>query len=113
MLHFDKETNELLLSRIKLVSELKLNIKEKAQDGRFSIKLSDTEIEVRTSLLPGPYGESVVLRVLNPNAISVDLETLGIHPKLMELLNKEIKKPNGMILTTGPTGSGKTTTLYA
>ncbi|KKW15510.1 MAG: hypothetical protein UY54_C0008G0001, partial [Parcubacteria group bacterium GW2011_GWA2_50_10b] len=86
---------------------------EKAQDGRFSIKLDAAEIEVRTSLLPGPYGESVVLRVLNPDAISVELEHLGIHPKLMTILQKEIKKPNGMILTTGPTGSGKTTTLYA
>ena len=113
ILHFDSETFELLLSRIKLISELRLNVKEKAQDGRFSIKLTDVEIEVRTSLLPGPYGESVVLRVLNPNSIAVELEALGIHPRLFELLKKEIKKPNGMILTTGPTGSGKTTTLYA
>ncbi|MCR4279301.1 MAG: GspE/PulE family protein [Candidatus Zambryskibacteria bacterium] len=113
ILHFDTETFELLLSRIKLISELKLNVKEKAQDGRFSIKLAGSEIEIRTSLLPGPNGESVVMRVLNPNAISVELEKLGIHPKLYEILNHEIKKPNGMILTTGPTGSGKTTTLYA
>ncbi|MDP3875312.1 MAG: GspE/PulE family protein [bacterium] len=113
ILHFDSETFELLLSRIKLISELRLNVREKAQDGRFSIKLADTEIEVRTSLLPGPYGESVVLRILNPNAIAVELEILGIHPRLLELLKKEIKKPNGMVLTTGPTGSGKTTTLYA
>ena len=113
ILHFDSETFELLLSRIKLVSELKLNVKERAQDGRFSIKLSDVEIEIRTSLLPGPYGESVVLRILNPNAISVELEKLGIHPRLLEALKKEIGRPNGMILTTGPTGSGKTTTLYA
>lgn len=113
ILHFDSETFELLISRIKLVSELKLNVKEKAQDGRFSIKLSDSNIEVRTSLLPGPYGESVVLRVLNPNAITVELETLGLDYHLLELIKYEIKKPNGMILTTGPTGSGKTTTLYA
>jgi type II secretory ATPase GspE/PulE/Tfp pilus assembly ATPase PilB-like protein len=92
---------------------LKLNIKEKAQDGRFSIKLGDSEIEVRTSLLPGPYGESIVLRVLNPDTIALDLEALGIHEKLLEILKKEVRKPNGMILTTGPTGSGKTTTLYA
>lgn len=113
ILHFDKDTYELLLSRVKLVSELKLNIKEKAQDGRFSIKLSDKEIEVRTSLLPGPEGESVVLRILNPDAISVELGSLGINPRLLAILEKEIRKPNGMILTTGPTGSGKTTTLYA
>ena len=113
ILHFDSETFQLLLSRIKLISELRLNVREKAQDGRFSIKLADTEIEVRTSLLPGPYGESVVLRVLNPDTIAVKLEVLGIHPRLLEVLEKEIRKPNGMILTTGPTGSGKTTTLYA
>ena len=113
ILNFDKETYELLLSRIKLVSELKLNVHEKAQDGRFSIKIAETEIEIRTSLLPGPYGESVVLRILNPDAISVELENLGIHPRLMKILANEIRKPNGMILTTGPTGSGKTTTLYA
>ncbi|MBX4181438.1 type II/IV secretion system protein [Candidatus Parcubacteria bacterium] len=113
VLHFDKETFDLLLSRIKLVSELKLNVKEKAQDGRFSIKLGHIEIEVRTSLLPGPYGESVVMRVLNPDAIAVELEKLGIHPRLLEIIYKEIRKPNGLILTTGPTGSGKTTTLYA
>ena len=113
ILFFDKETFQLLLSRIKLVSELKLNVSTIAQDGRFSIKLGKSEIEVRTSLLPGPNGESVVLRVLNPDAIAVGIEALGIHPRLMEIIKKEIKKPNGMILTTGPTGSGKTTTLYA
>ncbi|MDB5254081.1 MAG: pilB1 [Parcubacteria group bacterium] len=113
VLHFDKETFELLLSRVKLISNLKLNIKGKAQDGRFSIRLADQEIEVRTSLLPGPNDESVVLRVLTPESISAPLESLGIHPRLLSILLKEIAKPNGLILTTGPTGSGKTTTLYA
>jgi type IV pilus assembly protein PilB len=113
ILFFESSIYDLLVSRVKLISELKLNVKDKAQDGRFSIKLKDEEIEIRTSLLPGPYGESIVLRVLNPDAIAVELESLGIHPRLLEILNKEIRKPNGMILTTGPTGSGKTTTLYA
>jgi len=113
ILFFDHETFTLLLSRIKLVSELKLNVSSIAQDGRFSIKLGPQEIEIRTSLLPGPNGESVVLRVLNPDTIAVPMEDLGIHPKLLKIINVEISKPNGMILTTGPTGSGKTTTLYA
>jgi len=113
ILELDHATYALLLSRIKLISNLKLNTKEKAQDGRFSIKLGDVEIEIRTSLLPGGYGESVVLRVLNPDAISVSLEELGMNEKLLKLLTRELKKPNGMILNTGPTGSGKTTTLYA
>jgi type II secretory ATPase GspE/PulE/Tfp pilus assembly ATPase PilB-like protein len=81
--------------------------------GRFTIKIHDTEIEVRTSLLPGGYGESVVLRVLNPNAISVSLDELGIDKRLLDIIMHELQKPNGMILNTGPTGSGKTTTLYA
>lgn len=113
VVHFDKDTFELLLSRIKLVSNVKLNVKEKAQDGRFSIHLNDDAVEVRASLLPGPNGESVVLRVLMPESINVPLENLGIHPRLLKALIREISKPNGMILTTGPTGSGKTTTLYA
>lgn len=112
ILEFDLQTFKLLLSRIKLISNLKLNLSG-AQDGRFSIKISDTEIEIRTSLLPGAYSESVVMRVLNPNAISVPLEELGIHPRLLEIIWRELEKPNGMILNTGPTGAGKTTTLYA
>lgn len=112
ILDFDLDTFKLLLSRIKLISNLKLNVGN-AQDGRFSIKLSTTEIEIRTSLLPGAYSESVVLRVLNPDSISVGLEQLGINDHLLKVLMHEIEKPNGMMLNTGPTGSGKTTTLYA
>ncbi|MDO8579679.1 MAG: GspE/PulE family protein [bacterium] len=110
---FDLETFNLLLSRVKLLSSLKLNIKSEAQDGRFSVKIGDDDIEIRTSILPGAYNESVVLRLLNPKSIQVPLEELGIHQKLLGLIMREIAKPNGMVLTTGPTGSGKTTTLYA
>lgn len=110
---FNSKLYRQILSRVKLVSGLKLNVMKTAQDGRFSIKLSNQEIEVRTSVLPGAYGESIVLRILNPESILVELQTLGIEPKLFEILNKEIAKPNGLILLTGPTGSGKTTTLYA
>jgi len=113
VLQFDNETYNLLLSRIKLLSNLKLNIKGKAQDGRFSIKIGDDEVEIRTSMLPGAYNDTIVLRILNPNAISVPLEELGIHPRLMKIVEREIARPNGMLLNTGPTGSGKTTTLYA
>lgn len=112
ILDFDLETYKLLLSRIKLISNLKLNIGG-AQDGRFSIKIKDSEIEVRTSLLPGNYSESIVLRVLNPDSISVPLEQLGINDKLLQVILHEITKPNGALIITGPTGSGKTTTLYA
>ncbi len=113
VLTFDHETYRLVLSRLKLLSGLKLNVVSDAQDGRFSIKVKGEEIELRTSILPGNYAETLVLRILNPKAIAVPLEELGLEPKLRARIEKEITKPNGMILTTGPTGSGKTTTLYA
>ncbi len=110
---FDNETYGLILSRIKLISGMKLNVKKDSQDGRFSIRLAVGDIEVRCSILPGAYNESVVMRLLNPKSIDVPLESLGIHEKLLKVLMKEIDRPDGMILTTGPTGSGKTTTLYS
>jgi len=109
---FNLDIYALLNSRIKLLSQLKL-ISKIAQDGRFSIRENDAEIDVRTSLIPGAYGESIVLRILDPKAIQVDIGELGIEPHLFDIIQAEIKKPNGMILVTGPTGSGKTTTLYA
>lgn len=109
---FDNETFKLLLSRIKLISNLKLNVSS-SQDGRFSIKILNSEIEIRTSLLPGAYGESVVMRILNPDSISIPLENLYIDKKMLDVILEQIKRPTGMILNTGPTGSGKTTTLYA
>lgn len=110
---FDKETYFLILSRIKLLAGVKINIKNAAQDGRFSIIIDTKEIEVRVSTLPGAYSESVVMRLLDPSSLSIDLETLGMEKRLLTIMQNEIKKPNGLILNTGPTGSGKTTTLYA
>jgi type IV pilus assembly protein PilB len=107
------EVYKLILSRVKLISGLKLNVQASAQDGRFSIKLAESEIEIRTSVTPSTYGEGVVLRVLNPKAIDIGFEELGIPARLSTIVDIEIKKPNGMVLVTGPTGSGKTTTLYA
>ncbi len=104
---------QLIISRLKLLSAMVLNVHDKAQDGRFTIKLSDTEIEVRVSVIPGPNGENVVMRLLNPKSINLNIKELGIREDLYERLIREIKKPNGMIVTTGPTGSGKTTALYA
>ncbi len=102
-----------LLSRIKLLSTLKLNITDRPQDGRFSLNVeNDTPIEIRTSIVPAEYGETVVMRLLNPKNI-ISIEKLGLRKDLFALFNKEIRKPNGMVIVTGPTGSGKTTTLYA
>ncbi|MEK7584904.1 MAG: GspE/PulE family protein [Patescibacteria group bacterium] len=110
---FEGKIYRSLLSRVKLISGLKLNVKTTAQDGRFSIKLGASEIEVRTAILPGAYGESIVLRLLNPESLMVEFSSLGMEPLLFETLQKQITKPNGLILLTGPTGSGKTTTLYS
>lgn len=109
---FDHKEYHFINSRIKLLSGLKLNITSRAQDGRFTIIMNNTEVEVRVSAIPGNYGESLVLRILDPSAINRTFEDMGIHPKLLERLRQEVHRPNGMLLTTGPTGSGKTTTLY-
>lgn len=118
VIEFDKEIYKKILSRIKLVSGVKLNIENKPQDGRFTIIYSPTReekehsIEIRMSILPSEYGGTVVMRVLDPrNLITID--KLGLREDLLKTFKKEIKKPNGMVIVTGPTGSGKTTTLYA
>lgn len=109
---FELDIYHLLNSRIKLLSGMKLTSKI-AQDGRFNIMEENEEISIRSSMIPGTYGESIVMRILDPKAIQVKIEDLGIEPTLFEIIEKEIAKPNGLILVTGPTGSGKTTTLYA
>jgi type IV pilus assembly protein PilB len=110
---FDPATYHQLNSRIKLLSGVKLNITNRAQDGRFTVARGEDEIEIRASFIPGNYGESIVMRILDPEATKVSYTDLGIHPKLLARLEQEIRRPNGMLLTTGPTGSGKTTTLYS
>ncbi len=108
--------NELwsrIISRIKLISKLKINIIDRPQDGRFTIHLEKEDVDVRVSTIPTKYGESVVMRLLRSSAKSLEFDNLGIKGKSFVELKKQIKRPNGMIITTGPTGSGKTTTLYA
>ena len=105
--------HKFINSRIKLISGLKITTSAVAQDGRFSIFLDQNEINLRVSIMPGAYGESIVLRILNPKTIRVKLEDIGIEPGLYQIFMDEIRKPNGLILLTGPTGSGKTTTLYS
>ncbi len=102
-----------LVSRIKLVSSLKINITDKPQDGRFTIKLPNGDVDVRVSVIPTVYGESIVMRLLRQNQEALTLDQLGFRGRAFELLKQEMNRPNGMIMTTGPTGSGKTTTLYA
>lgn len=102
-----------IVSRIKLLSNLKLNIRDEAQDGRFTIGLGKKEIEIRVAVAPSEFGEVIVLRVLDPDAINLSLGSLGLREDDLKIIEAELKRPNGMILNTGPTGSGKTTTLYA
>ncbi|HLC89355.1 MAG TPA: type II/IV secretion system protein, partial [Patescibacteria group bacterium] len=102
-----------VISRIKLVAKLKINVEDRPQDGRFTIFLTDDKIDVRVSSLPTAYGESVVMRLLMAQTAGLVFEDLGLRGKAFEALKIEISKPNGMVITTGPTGSGKTTTLYA
>jgi len=108
-----KDIYSRLVSRIKLLSGLKLNIHDEPQDGRFTIKLPGKEVEVRVAVAPSEFGEVVVMRLLDPEAINLSLTDLGIREDDLEIIKTELKRPNGMILNTGPTGSGKTTTLYA
>lgn len=102
-----------LISRLKLVSGLKINIDKEPQDGRFDIQLEDDRVSVRVSTLPTVFGESVVMRLLRSKQAGLKFEDLGLTGNNFELLAKEIHKPNGMIVVTGPTGSGKTTSQYA
>ncbi len=102
-----------IINRIKLLAELKLNIRESAQDGRFSFEAGDTSYDVRVSILPTAYGESAVLRLLPQKGKFITLDKLGLVGHNAEIVEQIIQQPNGLILNTGPTGSGKTTTLYA
>jgi type IV pilus assembly protein PilB len=103
-----------IVNRFKLFSGLKLNITTVPQDGRFTIFLSEGEkVEVRVSTLPTAHGESIVMRLLKSASINLKFDDLGIRGLAWEQLKREVGRPNGMIITTGPTGSGKTTTLYA
>jgi len=102
-----------IATRVKILAKVKINITDKPQDGRFSIILSDRKLDVRCSFLPTAYGESVVMRLLDSSSDSLEFEQLGIRAEVFDILKQEISKPNGLILATGPTGSGKTTSLYA
>ncbi len=107
-----KDHQQKITSRVKLISGIKLNITERPQDGRFSIIYKEKEMEARVSSLPSQYGESIVIRILNPQKL-FSLEELGLRENDLNLVKKVLKQPNGMIIVTGPTGSGKTTTLYS
>lgn len=103
----------LLISRIKVMAKLDIAEKRLPQDGRITLKLAGRAIDLRVSTLPASHGERVVLRLLDKKAARLDLAHLGMNPAALKILRKIIYRPNGIMLVTGPTGSGKTTTLYA
>jgi len=107
-----KRFQSAIISRAKIMSNLDISEKRLPQDGRIKVKVGDAELDLRVSILPTPFGESVVIRILS-NAILYSLEELGLSPNDLKLLDGLLKKPHGIIFVTGPTGSGKTTTLYS
>ena len=117
MLHdvaiLNKDLWKKIISRLKILAHVKINVNNRPQDGRISIFTKKERIDIRASFLPTNYGESVVMRLLKSSSVGLNFQELGIRGKAFERLRKEIERPNGMIVTTGPTGSGKTTTLYA
>jgi type II secretory ATPase GspE/PulE/Tfp pilus assembly ATPase PilB-like protein len=96
-----------------LLSNLKLNVRDEPQDGRFTINLANKDVEVRVAIAPSEFGEVVVMRLLDPDAINLTLQDLGLRDDDLEIAKEQLDRPHGMVLNTGPTGSGKTTTLYA
>ena len=108
-----KNLHPPIVSRIKLLARLDLAEKRRPQDGRIKTQHKGKEVELRVSTLPVAFGEKVVIRVFDPEVLMQDLDRLGFYPREFQLYNAFIHKPNGIILVTGPTGSGKTTTLYS
>ena len=104
---------QALVSRVKLLAAMKINVRGVPQDGRFTISLTKKDIEIRVSILPSEFGETIVMRILDPVAINVGLPELGLRDDDLKLVYRQLESPNGLILNTGPTGSGKTTTLYS
>ena len=107
------KTGILIVSRIKVISGMDISERRLPQDGRIQLNVASATIDVRVSTLPTKNGESVVMRLLNKSAVSLDLNTLGFRNDELKLIYQLLSKPNGIILVTGPTGCGKTTTLYS
>lgn len=109
----DAKVSSAVALRLKLISGLDISEKRLPQDGRFNIKVRGSPVDVRISTLPTQFGESVVMRLLNQNTGLLELDKIGMPPRVLERFRHALKRPSGMVLVTGPTGSGKTTTLYA
>lgn len=113
IMKIDEPSYKRALNRIKVLSKMKINIHNVPQDGRITIRMEPVSIEIRVSVLPSEFGETIVMRLLDPRTIKKSLEELGMREDMLKDVKEVLKKPTGAILTTGPTGSGKTTMLYA
>ncbi len=113
ILTLPKEIHPSIVARIKVLSNLKIDEHRTPQDGRFKFQIDEALIGIRVSIIPAFFGENIVLRLLPESARPLSLEELGLSGKNLEIINKNLKRPNGMVLVTGPTGCGKTTTLYS
>src|SRR5262249_52596921 len=102
-----------ILSRLKIMAELDIAERRVPQDGRIKIKVVNRTVDLRVSTLPTIFGEKIVMRILDKTNLNIDLEKQGFEPASMDAFVKAISNPYGMVLVTGPTGSGKTTTLYS
>jgi len=109
----DKKSWPKVITRLKLLAKVKINVEDRPQDGRFAIFMQSRKVDIRVSFLPTSFGESVVMRLLDSNQEDISFEKLGLVGRAFEELKRQIERPNGMVITTGPTGSGKTTTLYS
>ncbi len=110
---FSTRLASAVVSRVKILSDLDISERQRPQDGRIQLKMGERELEFRVSILPVYYGEKVVMRILDRASVRVSLEDLGFSPRNLALFESMIRQPNGIVLVTGPTGSGKSTTLYA
>src|SRR5207249_10610823 len=113
MTSLSKKVEATTSSRLKIMSNLDIAERRVPQDGRIKLRYSTREIDFRVSVLPTIFGEKAVLRILDKDALQLDLSKLGFDPGALEQFEKAIHQPYGMVLITGPTGSGKTTTLYS
>ncbi|MFQ5904080.1 MAG: GspE/PulE family protein, partial [Candidatus Binatia bacterium] len=107
-----RQLKAAIISRLKILAQLNIAERRLPQDGRIKIKIAGKDVDLRIATIPTLYGESVVIRLLERSQIFADLESLGFPPAVLQCFSEMISKPHGMVLVTGPTGSGKTTTLY-
>lgn len=113
ILEIPKENQNAIIVRIKILARLDITVNQTPQDGRFKLRILDREIDFRVSILPTSFGQKIVMRILDKGKLAEGLKTLGMSEQALSLLKESIRKPFGMILVTGPTGSGKSTTLYS